>query len=222
MSGTDTRTGAAWRHLELVPGRLRRGAIQPGFRIARRRESSHSWGRSASCAPRAGRLSALPARVIGEGPAPASALRHPRPFPAPAVAASAGDQREDCTPFRIDPDAARPGTAEHASMAVAAIDALLDEVEAQRRLPFSRVDELSRKLGLGDEDVDRLYEELDARGVEVWDDTSRPEPEVTYANGALVAARRPRLLCGGLRSPCPSTHRQATVSKGRPRSRSSP
>ena len=73
-------------------------------------------------------------------------------------------------------------------MAVAAIDALLDEVEAQRRLPFSRVDELSRKLGLGDEDVERLYEELDARGVEVWDDTSRRGPEVTYANGALVAA----------------------------------
>ena len=54
-------------------------------------------------------------------------------------------------------------------------------------LPFSRVDELCRNLGLGDEDVERLYEELDARGVEVWDDSSRPESEVTYANGALVA-----------------------------------
>ncbi len=73
-------------------------------------------------------------------------------------------------------------------MGVTEIDALLDEVEAKGRLPLSRIDEVARKLGLAEEEVEGLYEELDARGVEVWDDSGRLEAGVAYANGALAAA----------------------------------
>jgi hypothetical protein len=41
---------------------------------------------------------------------------------------------------------------------------------------------------VGEKEVEGLYEELDARGVEVWDDGDRPEAGVAYANGALAAA----------------------------------
>jgi RNA polymerase primary sigma factor len=72
-------------------------------------------------------------------------------------------------------------------MGVAEIDSLLDEVEEKGRLPLSRIDEVARKLGLGEEEVERLYEELDARGMEVWDDSGRPDAGVAYANGVLAA-----------------------------------
>jgi RNA polymerase primary sigma factor len=43
-------------------------------------------------------------------------------------------------------------------------------------------------MRLDEEEVECLYEDLEARGVEVWDDSGRSEAGVDYDNGALVAA----------------------------------
>src|SRR6185436_5063230 len=67
------------------------------------------------------------------------------------------------------------------TLQLSAIDAFLDEAEGEGRLPLSRIDERARELGLAEDEVEGLYEELDALGVEVWDDSGRPETGVAYA-----------------------------------------
>jgi RNA polymerase primary sigma factor len=68
------------------------------------------------------------------------------------------------------------------------LDAFLDEAEVEGRLALSRVGQLVGALGLGEEEVEELYEQLDARGVVVWDDSGRPGVGAAYANGAVAAA----------------------------------
>jgi RNA polymerase primary sigma factor len=68
------------------------------------------------------------------------------------------------------------------------IDAFLDEAGTSRRVSLSRIDELVRSSGLDEEKVEQLYEELDQRGVAVWDDSGREEVEAAYAKDSLAAA----------------------------------
>ncbi|HWQ24611.1 MAG TPA: sigma-70 family RNA polymerase sigma factor [Gaiellaceae bacterium] len=56
-------------------------------------------------------------------------------------------------------------------------------------LLLSEVERVAEEAGLDEEAVDALYEELDARGIAVRDDTGQARPPgPTYANGELAAA----------------------------------
>ncbi len=69
------------------------------------------------------------------------------------------------------------------------LSALIDRGEEQGCLNLSQLTELVQELDLEDEEIARLYEQLDERGIEVSDDCSQiREEEATYANGDLVTA----------------------------------
>ena len=69
------------------------------------------------------------------------------------------------------------------------IQALLDQGEEARCLELSTVNEAIAELGLGEEDVEALYEQIDERGIELRDDCGRQEvAAATYVNGDLAAA----------------------------------
>jgi RNA polymerase primary sigma factor len=53
---------------------------------------------------------------------------------------------------------------------------------------ISEINELVESLDLGDEDLEKLYEQLQERGVDIRDDCGREHAESTYVNGDLVAA----------------------------------
>jgi RNA polymerase primary sigma factor len=53
---------------------------------------------------------------------------------------------------------------------------------------ISALNELVEKLDLGEDDVEKLYEELERRGVEIRDDCGRQREEPTYVNGDLAVA----------------------------------
>jgi RNA polymerase primary sigma factor len=74
-------------------------------------------------------------------------------------------------------------------MAEERIQALLDQGEESHCLELSTVNEAVAELGLEDEDVEALYEQIDERGIELRDDCGRQEVEAaTYVNGDLAAA----------------------------------
>src|SRR5919202_3434196 len=71
-------------------------------------------------------------------------------------------------------------------MAVEQIKALLDQGEEQGCLNLSQFSEFIQEHELEDDDIARLHEELDARGVELTDDCGRKDAESTYVNGDLA------------------------------------
>ena len=64
--------------------------------------------------------------------------------------------------------------------------ALIADGEREGCVNLSRVDELVAEHGLEDEDIARLYEQFDERGIEVSDDCGRESEKSTYVNGDLA------------------------------------
>jgi RNA polymerase primary sigma factor len=71
----------------------------------------------------------------------------------------------------------------------AQIQALLDRGEEQACLELSEVNEVAEALGLGDDELNELYEEIARRDIELRDDCGRESaPAATYVNGDLAHA----------------------------------
>jgi RNA polymerase primary sigma factor len=68
------------------------------------------------------------------------------------------------------------------------ISALLEHGSEAGRVEISKLHELAETLDLGDEQVARIYEQLEERGVEIRDDCGREKAESTYVNGDLASA----------------------------------
>ena len=66
--------------------------------------------------------------------------------------------------------------------------ALVDRGVEEGSLRLSDVERATRELGLSEGELERVYEEIDARNVEVRDDWGRRAPPSSYANGELAAA----------------------------------
>jgi RNA polymerase primary sigma factor len=67
---------------------------------------------------------------------------------------------------------------------------LIERGDADGCIPLSAFQELVDELSLGENDVSAIYEELDARGIDVRDDCAREESngEATFVNGDLATA----------------------------------
>src|ERR671919_1493369 len=71
----------------------------------------------------------------------------------------------------------------------AQIQALLDRGEEHECLELSEVNDVVDGLGLEDEEVEALYEEIQRRNIELRDDCGRESPKAsTYVNGDLAGA----------------------------------
>jgi RNA polymerase primary sigma factor len=68
------------------------------------------------------------------------------------------------------------------------VAALLEEGEERGCIGLSRIWDLVQALELDDDEVERVYEEADQRGIEIRDDCGRDQPETTVVNGDLAAA----------------------------------
>ena len=68
------------------------------------------------------------------------------------------------------------------------INALLERGAESGCVEISEVNELAEALELGDEDLERLYEQLEEHHVEVHDDCGRHREDSTYVNGDLAVA----------------------------------
>jgi RNA polymerase primary sigma factor len=68
------------------------------------------------------------------------------------------------------------------------ITALLDKGSETGCVEISELNELVEALELGDDEVESLYEQLEARHVEVHDDCGHAQAESTYVNGDLAHA----------------------------------
>ena len=71
------------------------------------------------------------------------------------------------------------------------ISSLFDQGEEQGCVNLSYLNEVVTELELDEEEIERLYEQLDERGIDVTDDCRRPtatSDDATYVNGDLVAA----------------------------------
>jgi RNA polymerase primary sigma factor len=68
-----------------------------------------------------------------------------------------------------------------------ALAALLDRGEVRGCLDFSEVDELFQALELGETDVGRVYQALDARGIELRDDCGRDVVAAPIDDAALAS-----------------------------------
>jgi len=73
-------------------------------------------------------------------------------------------------------------------MSQSQIHALLEQGEEQGCLNLSQFSELVQQHELDEEQLSRLYEELDARNIDLRDDCGRAEIESTYVNGDLAVA----------------------------------
>jgi RNA polymerase primary sigma factor len=67
------------------------------------------------------------------------------------------------------------------------LQAMLDRGEENECLEYSEVDVLVDSLGLGEDEIEVLYEEIERRGIELRDDCGR-EAKATYVNGDLATA----------------------------------
>ena len=67
------------------------------------------------------------------------------------------------------------------------IPALLERGEAEGCLELSEVEALAEVLELDEEETASLLEEIDARGIELRDDSGRPLKAATFVNGELAA-----------------------------------
>ncbi|HEU4449818.1 MAG TPA: sigma-70 family RNA polymerase sigma factor [Gaiellaceae bacterium] len=69
------------------------------------------------------------------------------------------------------------------------LQALLDRGEENECLEYSEVDSLVDALGLSEEEIGALYEEIERRGLELRDDCARETAKAsTYVNGDLAVA----------------------------------
>jgi RNA polymerase primary sigma factor len=68
------------------------------------------------------------------------------------------------------------------------IQALVARGEEEGCINLSELNEFVAEHELGDEEVARLYEELDERGIELSDDCGRATQDSTYVNGDLAVA----------------------------------
>jgi RNA polymerase primary sigma factor len=69
------------------------------------------------------------------------------------------------------------------------LTALIDRAEEQGCVNLSQFGELIQELDLDDEELARVYEQLDERGIELSDDCGRlREEEATFVNGDLATA----------------------------------
>src|SRR5215210_3340801 len=68
------------------------------------------------------------------------------------------------------------------------VTVLIAEVEREGCLNLSRLNEFVAENELDDEDVGKIYEHLDERGIEVSDDCGRESDRSTYVNGDLAVA----------------------------------
>src|SRR5215471_2493764 len=69
------------------------------------------------------------------------------------------------------------------------IASLFDQGEEQGCVNLSYLNEVVTELELDEDDIERLYEQLEERGIDVTDDCRRPTAttdEATYVNGDLV------------------------------------
>jgi RNA polymerase primary sigma factor len=74
-------------------------------------------------------------------------------------------------------------------MAIDQLQALIDQAEEHGCVNMSQFHEIVQELDLGDEDVARVYEQLEERGIDVADDCARVGGgDPTFVNGDLVAA----------------------------------
>jgi RNA polymerase primary sigma factor len=73
-------------------------------------------------------------------------------------------------------------------MAEEQIQALLDQGEEQGCLNLSQFSEFVQENELDEEQLAHLYEELEARNIDVTDDCGREETDSTYVNGDLAVA----------------------------------
>jgi RNA polymerase primary sigma factor len=73
-------------------------------------------------------------------------------------------------------------------MSTEPIATLLEHASDTGCVEISQLNELVESLDLGDEEISRIYEQLDERGVEVRDDCGRERVNSTYVNGDLVHA----------------------------------
>ena len=67
------------------------------------------------------------------------------------------------------------------------LQAMLDRGEENECLEYSEVDGLVDSLGLGEGEIEALYEEIERRGIDLRDDCGR-EAKATYVNGDLATA----------------------------------
>jgi RNA polymerase primary sigma factor len=67
------------------------------------------------------------------------------------------------------------------------LQAMLDRGEENECLEYSEVDGLVDSHGLGEDEIEALYEEVERRGIELRDDCGR-EAKATYVNGDLATA----------------------------------
>jgi RNA polymerase primary sigma factor len=73
---------------------------------------------------------------------------------------------------------------EHTSL----LETLLARSEEDDCVNLSQLNELVAAEELDDDEIGRLYEQLEERGIEVSDDCGREQHESTYVNGALAVA----------------------------------
>jgi RNA polymerase primary sigma factor len=66
--------------------------------------------------------------------------------------------------------------------------ALVDRGEVAGCLPLSEVDELAQTLELDDDDIGRLYEQLETRGIDLRDDCGRDAEPAPLDDAALASA----------------------------------
>ena len=66
--------------------------------------------------------------------------------------------------------------------------AFLENGEERGCIQLSSLDEFAQSLDLDDREVEELYEEAQARGIELSDDCGHEAPGATYVNGDLVVA----------------------------------
>jgi RNA polymerase primary sigma factor len=65
---------------------------------------------------------------------------------------------------------------------------LLDRGEEHECLEYSELDSLVETLGLGEEEIEEVYAEIQRRGIDLRDDCGRETKTSTYVNGDLAVA----------------------------------
>ena len=68
------------------------------------------------------------------------------------------------------------------------VSALMEHGEREGCLELSEVSRVIEEAGLEDEDVERLYQDIQERGIELSDDCGRSATESTYVNGDLAVS----------------------------------
>jgi RNA polymerase primary sigma factor len=67
-------------------------------------------------------------------------------------------------------------------------EALVEDAAACGSVQLSELEQVVETLALGDAEIERVYEELDAAGVEIHDDIGRSRVGSTFVNGELAEA----------------------------------